>query len=128
MITVVVGATEHDMLWGFAAGLVAVSVLVLIRAVSNRRSLPAVLSLIQPTSRAAALAIAGVLTPIWVIDIIVVGVVRADAGSYAPGGLILVYTVAGIVAVLWVASLLAVLWSWVPVTKSTSDSPLSART
>jgi hypothetical protein len=109
MVTVVVGATEHHMLWGYAAGLVAVSVLAAIRAVSNRHSLPAVP--IQPLSRAAALALAGVLTPIWLIDIVVVGVVRADAGSYASVGLILIYTVAGFVAVLWAASLLAVLWS-----------------
>jgi hypothetical protein len=128
MITVVVGATEHDMLWGFAAGLVAVSVLASIRAVSTRRSLPAVLTLIQPPSRAAAIVIAGVLTPIWVIDIIVVGVVRADAGSYAPLGLILIYAVAGVVAVLWVVSVLAVLWSSVGVSKSSNDPPLPART
>ncbi len=117
MITVVVGATEHDMLWGFAAGLVAVSVLAAIRAVRGRYSLPSALDLIQHTSRAAALTIAGVLTPIWVIDVIVVGVVRADAGSDAPVGLILIYAVAGIVAILWVASVLAVLWTSVAVTK-----------
>jgi hypothetical protein len=128
MITVVVGATEHDMLWGFAAGLVAVSVLAAIRAVSRRYWLPSAADLLQHTSRAAALTFAGVLTPIWVIDVIVVGVVRADAGSYAPVGLILIYAVAGIVALLWVASVLAVLWTSFGVTKSSTDPPLSART
>ena len=128
MITVVVGATEHDMLWGFAAGLVAVSLLAGIRAASRRYWLPSAPDLIEHSSRAAALTVAGVLTPIWVIDVIVVGVVRADAGSYAPVGLILIYAVAGIVAVLWVVSVLAVLWTAIGVTKSSSDPPLSART
>jgi hypothetical protein len=128
MITVVVGATEHDMLWGFAAGLVAVAMLAAIRAVNRRYSLPSAVDLIEHTSRAAAMTIAGVLTPIWVIDVIVVGVVRADAGSYAPLGLIMIYAVAGIVAILWVASVLAVMWTSVAVTKSSSDPPLSART
>jgi hypothetical protein len=128
MVTVVVGVTEHDMLWGYAAGLVAVSVLAAIRAFSSRYSLRRAVPLVQRSSRAAAMAIAGVLTPIWVIDVIVVGVVRADAGSDASAGLILIYAVAGIVAVLWVASVLAFLWSSVAVTESSSDPPLSART
>jgi hypothetical protein len=128
MITVVLGATEHDMLWGFAAGLVALSVLAALRAVSSRHLLPSVTDLLQHTSRAAAMTIAGVVTPIWIIDVIVVGVVRADAGSYAPVGLILIYAVAGIVALLWVASVLAVLWTSVAITKSSADPPLSART
>jgi hypothetical protein len=128
MITVVVGATEHDMLWGFAAGLITVSVLAAIRAVNSRYYLPSAGDLLQHSSRAAAMVVAGVLTPIWLIDVIVVGVVRADAGSYAPVGLIMIYAVAGIVAVLWVASVLAVLWTSVGVAKTESDPPLSART
>ena len=112
MITVVVGITEHDLLWGDGAGLATVAALVTARALYERGSWPGVWPLVEPVSRAAALTVAGVLTPIWIIDLVVMGVVRADAGSYIPGGLILVYGVGALVAVLWVASLLTLLWSW----------------
>jgi hypothetical protein len=128
MITIVVGVTEHDLLWGDGAGLAAVTILVAVRTVRERRSGPATWPPVQTPSRAAALTAAAVLTPIWIIDFVVMGVVRADAGSYAPGGLILVYAVGALVAVLWVAGLLAVLWSCTAATRSTTDPPLSAST
>jgi hypothetical protein len=126
MITVVVGVTEHDLRWGDGAGLAALAALVAARAVSERRSWPAVWTPLESLSRAAAMTVAGVLTPIWIVDFVVMGTVRADAGSYIPGGLILVYGVGALVAVLWVASLLAVLWSWTATAAVTDHHPVGS--
>jgi hypothetical protein len=126
MITIVVGITEHDLLWGDGAGLAAVAALVAARALSERRSWLAELLPVEPISRAAAITVAGVLTPIWIIDLVVMGVVRSDAGSYIPAGLILVYAVGALVAVLWVASLLAVVWSWTTDHAVTDGHPIGS--
>ena len=126
MVTVVVAITEHDKRWGYAVGLATVAALVATRAVGSRRSLPDVRPLMQETPRSTLVAAAGVLTVIWVIDVLAVGVVRSDAGTYAPGGLILVYVVGAVVALLWVASVLALAWSWT--NRSRTEPPLSART
>ena len=126
MITVVVGATEHDLLWGDGAGLATVAALLAARWVCERRSGPVVWRPVQPVSRAVAVTVAGVLTPIWIIDFAVMGIVRADAGSYTPGGLILVYAVGALVAVLWVASLLAVLSSWTASHPVTDQHPVGS--
>jgi hypothetical protein len=126
MITIVVGITEHDLRWGDGAGLATVAALVAARAVSERRSWPAEWLPVEPVSRVAAMTVAGVLTPIWIIDLVVMGIVRADAGSYVPGGLILVYAVGALVAVLWVASLLAVLWSWTATHSVTDGHPIGS--
>ncbi len=126
VITVVVGVTEHDLLWGDGAGLATVVALVAARSVCERRSWPAVWPPVEPISRAAAMTVAGVLTAIWVIDFVVMGIVRADAGSYTPGGLILVYAVGALVAVLWVASLLAVFWSWTATHPVTDRRPVGS--
>jgi hypothetical protein len=127
MITIVVGATEHDLRWGDGAGLATVIALVAAKAMSERRSGPGLWVPLPPVSRAAALTVAGVLTPIWLIDFVVMGIVRADAGTYTPGGLILVYAVGAMVAVLWVAALLAVLWAWTSGNRSSTEPPLAPR-
>jgi hypothetical protein len=127
MVSVVVGITEHDKRWAYAAGLVTVAALMATRAIGARRSLPDIRPFIQETPRSTLVVAAGVLTVIWVIDVLAVGVVRSDAGSYANGGLILVYVVGAIVALLWIASVVALAWSWT-VNRSRTEPPLSART
>jgi hypothetical protein len=114
----VVGVTEHDLLWGVGVGLATLAALVAARALNERRSSPVVWPP-DPVSLVAAITVAGVMTPIWLVDFVVMGIVRRDAGTYTPGGLMLVYAVGALVAVLWVASLLTVLWSW------TADHPVT---